>query len=164
MGISPTLIQGRASPGRPVSRRPVFCAIAPVKAPRSCPKSSLSSSPVGIAAQLSFTNVRSLRRLRFMDRAAQSILFPCRFHREAIPSSRWEPPFPTRFKTWRRAELCPTIPSKIHLATDFIFQIQFFPVRALSFNFSDFTIGQRILNSDCHLPQLLAAGNQRLPG
>jgi hypothetical protein len=34
-------------------RGPIFCAIAPGKAPRSCPRSSLSSSPVEIATQLS---------------------------------------------------------------------------------------------------------------
>jgi len=32
--------------------------------PTRCPNSSLSSRPVGMAAQLSFTNVRSLRLLR----------------------------------------------------------------------------------------------------
>src|SRR5437773_11444167 len=47
--------------------------MAPVKAPRSCPKSSLSRRPDGIAAQLSFTNVRSRRWLRsWMARASSS--------------------------------------------------------------------------------------------
>ena len=46
------------------SSRPIFRMIAPVKAPRSLPKSSLSSRPLGMAAQLSFTNERSFRRLR----------------------------------------------------------------------------------------------------
>jgi len=34
------------------SKRPTRWAIAPVNAPRSCPNSSLSSNPVGIAARL----------------------------------------------------------------------------------------------------------------
>src|SRR5438045_641342 len=46
------------------SKRPIFWEIAPVKALFSWPKSSLSSNPVGIAAQLSFTKVRALRGLR----------------------------------------------------------------------------------------------------
>ena len=34
------------------------CATAPVNAPLSCPKSSLSSSSAGMAAQFTFTNGR----------------------------------------------------------------------------------------------------------
>ncbi len=43
--------------------RPMRCATAPVKAPRSCPKSSLSSKPAGMAAQFTTTNGSLRRRL-----------------------------------------------------------------------------------------------------
>src|SRR5207302_1579674 len=46
------------------SKRPMRCAIAPVNAPFSCPKSSLSSKPVGIAAQFSFTKGFERRGLK----------------------------------------------------------------------------------------------------
>ena len=59
------------------SKRPIFWLMAPVNAPRSCPKSSDSSSPEGIAAQLIFTNVRSRRGLRlWMARAKSSLPVP----------------------------------------------------------------------------------------
>jgi hypothetical protein len=46
------------------SKRPMRCAMAPVKAPLSCPNISLSSKPVGIAAQLTFTNAFPQRGLK----------------------------------------------------------------------------------------------------
>jgi len=46
------------------SKRPIFCAIAPVKAPFSWPNSSLSSRSNGIAAQFSFMKGRPHRELR----------------------------------------------------------------------------------------------------
>ena len=46
------------------SSRPIRWAKAPVNAPFSWPNSSLSSNPVGIAAQLSLINVRDRRELR----------------------------------------------------------------------------------------------------
>ena len=59
------------------SKRPTFCAIAPVNAPFSWPNSSLSSRPVGIAAQFSLTNVRALRPLRlWIARAISSLPVP----------------------------------------------------------------------------------------
>src|ERR1700722_1112330 len=44
-------------------KRPILCAIAPVNAPFSWPKSSLSSGSNGIAAQSSFTHGRPRREL-----------------------------------------------------------------------------------------------------
>src|SRR5439155_14504482 len=61
-GISPTSSKNRV-PLSAISKRPIFCAIAPVKAPFSCPKSSLSNRSSGIAAQFSFTNGRPHRAL-----------------------------------------------------------------------------------------------------
>src|SRR5260370_1006129 len=62
-GISPTSSRN-IEPRSANSSRPTFSMYAPVKAPRSCPKSSLSNSELGIAAQLSVRNVSFCRRLR----------------------------------------------------------------------------------------------------
>jgi hypothetical protein len=43
---------------------PARSRVAPVKLPRRCPKSSLSSRVLGIAAQLIFTKGRSARALQ----------------------------------------------------------------------------------------------------
>ena len=48
--------------------------MAPVKAPFSWPNSSLSSSPVGMAAQLSLTNVRPRRRAEVVEGAGDELL------------------------------------------------------------------------------------------
>src|SRR6266700_3290995 len=57
--------------------RPIFWLTAPVNAPFSWPNSSLSSRPVGIAAQFSLTSVLSLRRLRsWIARAISSFPVP----------------------------------------------------------------------------------------
>ena len=48
--------------------------MAPVKAPFSWPNSSLSSSPVGMAAQLSLTKVRSLARAQLVQGAGDEFL------------------------------------------------------------------------------------------
>ncbi len=51
--------------------------MAPVKAPFSWPNNSLSSSPVGMAAQLSLTKARWWRRLwSWMARAMSSLPVP----------------------------------------------------------------------------------------
>jgi hypothetical protein len=52
--------------------RPIFWLMAPVNAPFSWPNNSLSSRPVGIAAQFSLTSVLSLRRLRSWIARAKS--------------------------------------------------------------------------------------------
>ena len=46
------------------SNLPVRRCVAPVNAPFSCPKSSLSTKPEGMDPQLTFTKGRSWRRLR----------------------------------------------------------------------------------------------------
>ena len=62
-GISP--ISSRNSvPLSAISKRPIFWAIAPVNAPFSCPKSSLSRRSKGLAAQFNLMNGRSRRELR----------------------------------------------------------------------------------------------------
>jgi hypothetical protein len=58
-------------------QRPILRAMAPVNAPFSWPKSSLSSRPAGMAAQFSLIKVRSLRGLRrWMARASSSLPVP----------------------------------------------------------------------------------------
>ena len=58
---SPRPRRGRASRRSPCSRRPTRSRTAPVNAPRTCPKSSLSRSSPGSAAQLTATNGPPLR-------------------------------------------------------------------------------------------------------
>ena len=85
--------------------------MAPVKAPFSCPNSSLSSSPAGIAAQLSLMKVRSRRGLsRWMARASSSL---------PVPVSPWMSTVAVVgatvsicLRTLRRPALSPTISSK----------------------------------------------------
>ena len=72
-GMSPTSSRNSVPPWAS-SKRPIRCAIAPVNAPFSWPNSSLSSRPVGMAAQFSLTNVRLRRGLRsWMARAISSL-------------------------------------------------------------------------------------------
>ena len=56
------------------SNRPRLRAVAPVKAPRSWPNSSVSISSGGIAAQLTLTNGLSARALGAVDRARDQLL------------------------------------------------------------------------------------------
>ena len=59
------------------SKRPRLVACAPVKAPRTCPKSSLSSSPSGIAVQLIGTKGLSARLpWKWIVRATTSLPVP----------------------------------------------------------------------------------------
>ena len=59
------------------SKRPSRRATAPVKAPFTWPKSSLSSSSSGMAPQLTATNGRSARRLlQWIARATSSLPVP----------------------------------------------------------------------------------------
>ncbi len=74
--ISP--ISSRKSvPPSAVSNRPGFCCTASVKAPFSCPKSSLSSSCSGRAAQLMSTKAPPARRpVRWIISANTSLPTP----------------------------------------------------------------------------------------
>ena len=56
------------------SKRPTFWLMAPVKAPFSWPNSSLSSRPVGMAAQLSLTKVRPLTRAQLVQGPGDQLL------------------------------------------------------------------------------------------
>ncbi len=59
------------------SKRPRRCWVAPVNAPFSWPKSSLSTSSRGSAAQFTFTSGRSRRGLRsWIARATSSLPVP----------------------------------------------------------------------------------------
>ena len=72
-GMSPTSSRNSV-PWWASSKRPTFCAMAPVKAPFSWPNSSLSSRPVGMAAQLSLTKVRPRRRAQVVQGAGDQLL------------------------------------------------------------------------------------------
>src|SRR5438445_8695744 len=75
-GISPTSSR-KTVPALASSNRPMRCVIAPVNAPFSWPNSSLSSNPVGIAAQFSFTKAFERRGLRlWIARAISSFPVP----------------------------------------------------------------------------------------
>ncbi len=64
-------------PPSAASNFPIFCRWAPVKAPRSCPNSSLSSRSRGMAAQLTLTNGLLRRDERWwMVRATRSFPVP----------------------------------------------------------------------------------------
>jgi hypothetical protein len=56
------------------SKRPFFCPVAPVNAPRSCPNSSLSISSRGIAAQLTLMNGPLAPLARLVDRPRHQLL------------------------------------------------------------------------------------------
>ena len=55
---------GTSVPPSASSTRPTFWRIAPVNAPFSCPNNSLSSSPVGMAAQFNLIKLPFRRELR----------------------------------------------------------------------------------------------------
>ena len=59
--IDHAVVDATVVPPSARSNHPFRCATAPVKAPFSCPKSSLSMSSFGIAAQLTLMNGRVLR-------------------------------------------------------------------------------------------------------
>ena len=110
-GMSPTSSRNSV-PWWASSKRPTFWLMAPVKAPFSWPNSSLSSSPVGMAAQLSLTKVRSRRGLRSCRaRAMSSLPVPVSPRMSTV-----EPvgaTVSTCFRTRRRAALSPTISPKL---------------------------------------------------
>src|SRR5271170_8019308 len=102
-------------PRSAISKRPRFCIKAPVNAPFSCPNSSLSTSPDGIAAQLRRTNVRSRLGLRLWTaRAISSFPVP------VSPCSKTVDPVGATISIWsrtlRRAALLPTRSSKLYSA------------------------------------------------
>ena len=70
--MSPTSSR-KSVPLSAISKRPTLRAIAPVKAPRSWPNNSLSSSPRGIAAQFNLTKILSRRAAEAMDRAGDQL-------------------------------------------------------------------------------------------
>ena len=66
--------RGRSCRRRPARSGPRAAAVAPVNAPRSCPKNSLSISVAGIAAQLTLISGRSRRALALVDRPREQLL------------------------------------------------------------------------------------------
>ena len=83
-----------------------------VNAPFSWPNSSLSSRPVGIAAQFIFTKACRLARAQVVHGARDQFLARCRSRRRSAPSNRSAPRFRPACSTRRRPLLLPTISSK----------------------------------------------------
>ena len=71
--ISPISSRKRV-PRSASSKRPLRCCSAPVKAPRSCPKSSLSMILAESSAQWSFTKRSSFRGRELMDGLRDQLL------------------------------------------------------------------------------------------
>ena len=105
-GMSPISSRKRVPPwaSRKAPRR---LAVAPLKAPRTWPKSSLSSRSGGMAAQLTATK-GAPRRLpcSWMARATSSLPVPVSPVTSTVASLSTRRPMV--FCTWRRASLLPT--------------------------------------------------------
>ena len=108
-GSSPTSSRKRV-PRCAVSKSPFFVCTAPVKAPRTCPNSSLSISVSGMAAQLIGTKGNSFRGLRAW-RAAATSSFPVPLSPRIITLASVGATRSISSKTPRIASLRPTIPS-----------------------------------------------------
>ena len=109
--MSPTSSRNRV-PWCASSKRPTFWPMAPVKAPFSWPNSSLSRRPVGMAAQLSLTKVRSRRGLRSCRaRATSSLPVPVSPRMRTVESVGAT--VSTCLRTRRSAALSPTISPKL---------------------------------------------------
>jgi hypothetical protein len=92
------------------SKRPSLRLSAPVKAPRSWPNSSLSTSPAEIAPQLTLTKGRSRRLLwLWMARATSSLPVPVSPKISTVLSVAAT--CSTRPSSRRSAGVCPTISS-----------------------------------------------------
>ena len=89
--------------------------MAPVKAPFSWPNSSLSSRPVGMAAQFSLTNVRSWRGLSWCRARAISSL-PVPVSPQIMTVESVGATVSTSFSTRRKAALSPTTSAKLFSA------------------------------------------------
>src|SRR5213594_2541646 len=110
-GISPTSSR-KTVPALASSNRPMRCVIAPVNAPFSWPNSSLSRSPVGIAAQFSFTKAFERRGLRlWIARAISSFPVPVSPQISTVESV--DATVSASFNTRRSTALLPTISSKL---------------------------------------------------
>ena len=118
-GRSPISSRNSVPPSA-TSKRPSRRWKAPVKAPFSCPKSSLSTKPAGSAAQLTVISGRSRRALRACRaRAIRSLPVPVSPHSSTVVSEGATRS--TACITWRNAALVPTnssapVASLMHLA------------------------------------------------
>ena len=79
----------RVPPSRASRRRPARSRSAPVKAPRSWPKSSLRAGSRESAAQLTATKGPLARGLRAWSAAARRAPCRCRSRRGSAPAARW---------------------------------------------------------------------------
>src|SRR5881628_3411328 len=107
-GRSPISSRSRVPPCAS-SKRPILRAMAPVKAPRSWPKSSLSRRPAGMAVQLNLTNGRARRALSVWIRPPISSL-PVPVSPRMRTAASVVATISARRMTRRSARLPPTIP------------------------------------------------------
>ncbi len=127
--------------------------------PSSCPNNSLSSSPVGIAAQFSFTNVPDRRPLKSVNQRARDKLLasPGLAVNEHRRVRRRNCLYLFQQTTQRR-----TVPDdlrKIHLAANFVFEIKLLLRQLRSFSSRNFLVRHRIVQRN---RDLRSHGIQRL--
>jgi len=120
---------GRASLDQRVQAGQSFVQIAPVKAPRSCPKSSPLEQSTRNRGAIEFYKGPLLAPAAIMDRAGDQFPFPYRFSpRSNTVEVAGKATVSTRFKTWRRSvNSVPTIPSKSISPRISSSKIEFFP-------------------------------------
>src|ERR1039458_9746113 len=107
------------------SMRPTFWLTAPVNAPFSCPKSSLSNNPAGTAAQLSLINVLSRRELSACtERATSSFPVPVSPNSKTVESVGAN--HPHVFQHFEQRRTLPNDFFKPKLRLNFTFQIRLF--------------------------------------
>ena len=136
------------------SKRPTRCEIAPVNAPRSCPNSSLSSSPVGIAAQLSFTKPFAWRALRLCTRARDQFLAGAGFAVDQHRGIGGRDGLHLLQHAAQRLALADDL-FELQLAADFVFEVQLL-LRELVLQVGNFAERQRVFDGDRHLARDLA--------
>jgi hypothetical protein len=136
------------------SKRPTRWAMAPVKAPRSWPNSSLSSNPAGIAEQSSFTNAWPFRVLRvWRARAINALPVPVSPKISTVESvgatvSTWR-------STWRNASLLPDDFLEVELGADLGLEIHLL-LREWALERGDLVVGDRVLHGDSDLLRHIA--------
>ena len=144
-GMSPTSSRNSV-PWSASSKRPIFCAMAPVKAPRSWPKSSVSSKPVGIAAQLILTKVRSRRRAQIVDGARDQLLAGAGFAADQDGRIGGRDGFHLLQQRLERGAFADDL-LEVVLGADFVFKIKLLLGQAV-LESGDLLEGQRIFDGD----------------
>ena len=120
--------------------------MAPVKAPRSWPKSSASSKPEGIAAQLTLTKVRSLARAEIVDGSGDDFFAGAGFTQNQNSCARGRDQLHLRERAADRGAVADDL-FKIICAANFLFEVELF-LGELVFQRVDFFEGQGVFDGD----------------